>query len=140
MFCHRWLLVFLKREFDESDILFIWEACWTLYETKSFHLFICIAIMAIYGQKAIEKQMSIDELMVYFNTLSLQIPRDIVLSQARGYLHQFCQAEQINCALCEIMEKEFWLKEDSPRLFCNVCKGFGSCARTGYMSEKEVVC
>ena len=47
MFCHRWLLVCFKRKFHEYDALAIWEACWTNYETPSFHLFICVAIIAI---------------------------------------------------------------------------------------------
>ena len=46
MFCHRWLLICLKREFPEEDALAFWESCWTNYETTSFHMFICIAIMA----------------------------------------------------------------------------------------------
>ena len=141
MFCHRWLLVLLKREFDESDILMIWEACWTQYETKSFHLFLCIAILAIYGQKAIDKQMNIDELMVYFNTLSLQMPREIVMSQARGYLHQFCKSKQVNCVLHELMDRSFWQRKDSPQLCCSECKGFDSCSRTGFLTNnKEVIC
>ena len=140
MFCHRWLLVCLKREFPEEDALPIWESCWACCNTKSFHLFICIAIMAMYGQKAVDVQMNINELMVFFNTLSHSMPRDIVLSQARGYLHQFYTSNEVNCALSEIMTKEFWEREDSPKLSCSVCKGIGSCARTGYVTCGEVMC
>ena len=96
--------------------------------------------MAMYGQKAIDKQMNIDELMVYFNTLSLKMPREVVLSQARGYLHMFSQSATVNCALYEVMSDEFWLKRDSPRLRCATCKEFGSCSRTGYVSSKEMKC
>ena len=60
MFCHRWLLVCLKREFSEEDALCLWEACWSNFETSSFHLFVCIAIMAIYGQKAVDNNMNIN--------------------------------------------------------------------------------
>ena len=140
MFCHRWLLVFLKREFSLNDILSIWETCWSCCETKFFHLFICIAIIAIYGERAMEKNMNIDELMVYFNTLSNQIPKDIVLCQARGYLNKFCQSNQVNCILYELMNQEFWTKEECPRLFCSVCKGFGFCNRTAYLTSKEMIC
>lgn len=140
MFCHRWILVFFKREFKPSDTLLIWESCWSGYETKSFHLFICVAIMAIYGQKPMEKYMNVDELMVYFNTLSLQMPREIILSQARGYLNKFCYSKRVNCSLYEIMEGDFWHKKDSPLLFCNICNGFGYCSRTGFLSSREMVC
>lgn len=140
MFCHRWLLVFLKREFPLSDVLSLWETCWSCSETKFFHLFICVAIMAIYGEKAVEKNMNIDELMVYFNTLSHQMPKDILLSQARGYLNKFCKSKQVNCVLYEIMDNNFWGREESPTLFCNVCQGFGFCTRTQYLTTKELPC
>lgn len=96
--------------------------------------------MAMYGQKAIDVQMNINELMVFFNTLSHSMPRDIVLTQARGYLHQFCTSTEINCALSEIMSIEFWEQKDSPKLSCSVCKGIGSCSRTGYVTYGEEVC
>ena len=137
MFCHRWLLVCLKREFYEEDALAIWEACWTNYETVAFHLFVCIAIMAIYGQKAVERNMNINELMVFFNTLSQSMPKDIVLSQARGYLHQFCKCPEVHCTLYSIMHKEFWEMPGSPRLVCGLCKGLGGCSR---LLDKEAVC
>ena len=140
MFCHRWLLVCLKREFQEEDTLTIWEACWANYKTNSFHLFICVAIMAIYGQKAVDKSMNINELMVFFNTLSYSMPRDIVLSQARGYLHQFCSSSEVNCLLFSVMTREFWESNDSPRLSCSVCRGLGSCSRTDFVSDHEAVC
>ncbi len=130
MFCHRWLLVCLKREFSENDALCVWEACWTKYETPSFQLFICIAIMAIYGQRAVEKNMNINELMVFLNTLSQTMPRDIVLSQARGYLHQFCQSPEIHCSLYSVMHKEFWDRPGGPRLTCSYCRGDCDCLRT----------
>lgn len=138
MFCHRWLLVSFKREFNENDILFIWEASWIHYETNSFHLFICIAIIAIYGHKPIDKNMNIDELMVYFNTLSNQMPSEIVLSQGRGYLNKFCKCEKVNCKLYGIMNKSFWEK-DSPKLYCDECNGYGTCSKTGPFN-KESVC
>ena len=126
MFCHRWLLVCFKREFTEDDTLSIWEACWTNYETTSFHLFVCVAVMAIYGQKSVEKQMNINELMVFFNTLSLTMPKDLVLSQARGYLHQFATSPSVHCTLTSIMPPTFWRQPRSPRLECGLCHGLNS--------------
>ena len=145
MFSHRWLLVFLKREFNESDTLFIWEACWCKYETKSFHLFICIAIMAIYGQRAMDKPMNMDELMLLFlNTLPQNMPKDVVLTQARGYLHQFCKCPQVHCSLASIMPLRFWSQIGSPKLFCETCNGDLDCPRREKQDvpqlDKEYVC
>ena len=137
MFCHRWLLVCLKREFSEEDTLVIWEACWTNYDTNSFHLFVCIAIMAIYGQKAVEKQMNINELMVFFNTLSSTMPRDLVLTQARGYLHQFCKSREVHCSLGSIMSPQFWLSATAPRLHCSHCSVPDSNPDSGSSCSKE---
>lgn len=142
MFCHRWLLVCLKREFSEEDALCLWEACWSNFETSSFHLFVCIAIMAIYGQKAVDNNMNINELMVFFNTLSHSMPREIVMAQARGYLYQFSQSSHVHCSLYSVMHKEFWDQPDSPKLRCNICKGFGGCTRTDFPGDvnREVMC
>ncbi|ERE69023.1 TBC1 domain family member 16-like protein [Cricetulus griseus] len=53
LFCHRWLLLCFKREFPEAEALRIWEACWAHYQTDYFHLFICVAIVAIYGDDGV---------------------------------------------------------------------------------------
>jgi hypothetical protein len=142
MFCHRWLLVCFKREFSEGDTLAVWEACWTNYETTSFHLFVCIAVMAIYGQRAVEKKMNINELMVFFNTLSLTMPRELVMTQARGYLHQFCRSPTVHCTLTPIMPPLFWRQPTSPRLECGLCRGLStSCeSRDLQASATEVLC
>jgi hypothetical protein len=96
--------------------------------------------MAMYGEKALEKNMNIDELMVYFNTLSHQMPKDIILSQARGYLNKFCKSEKVNCVLHEVMDRSFWDREDSPALSCSICHGFGFCTISQFSSAKEMPC
>ena len=140
MFCHRWLLVCFKREFSEEDTLAIWEACWTNYETNSFHLFVCVAVMAIYGQRAVEKQMNINELMVFFNTLSLTMPRQLVLIQARGYLRQFCRSSTIHCTLASLMPAEFWLHSTSPRVECGLCHGMNTSCEIRDVQPLQALC
>ena len=96
--------------------------------------------MAMYGQRAIDRNMNINELMVFFNTLSQSMPRNTVMSQARGYLHRFCQSVQVHCKLYPIMMREFWERKGSPRLVCEECKGLVNCPRTGFVHKKEPVC
>ncbi len=55
LFCHRWILLCFKREFHEPDALRMWEACWAHYQTDYFHLFICLAIIAIYGDDVVQQ-------------------------------------------------------------------------------------
>ncbi len=140
MFSHRWLLVYLKREFNDQDILQVWEACWTASTTPYFHLFVCVAIIAVYSEKALKKQMTFNELMIYFNSLSLQMPVNIVLSQARGYLHQFNICKQVDCALYVLMRKSFWQQSDSPALACTTCSQFGTCSRKQLHQKTESLC
>jgi len=140
MFCHRWLLVYLKREFNDQDILQIWEACWTAPTTRYFHLFLCVAIIAVYSDKAQKKQMTINELMIYFNSLSLQMPVNVVLTQARGYLHQFSCSKEVDCALHVLMEDSFWQQTDSPTLGCATCNQLGTCTRKQLHPRTESLC
>ena len=125
LFAHRWLLISFKREFKMEDTLLLWEACWTNYATNSFHLFLCVAIVAIYGQKALDEDMSLNELTVYFNGLANVMPVDIVLSQARGYLYQFTKCLEVPCVLRCIMPDSFW----EVSLNRIVCEGSGTCCK-----------
>ena len=55
LFVHRWILLCFKREFREEEALSMWEACWAHYQTDYFHLFICLAIISVYGALEYEK-------------------------------------------------------------------------------------
>ena len=128
LFCHRWLLVCFKREFVVEDALMVWEACWINYETSHFHLFLCIAIMAMYGMKAVEKSMGLDELIVHFNSLP-SMPASIVLSQARGFLYQLTRVKQVPCILKYIItESESWDRPGKPKLVCICNSRTGGCS------------
>lgn len=93
IFTHRWLLVNFKREFSIEDTLRIWETCWACSECNSFHLLVCLAIIAMYGNKPIIQNMSSDELMIHFSGLAHSMSVDVVLSQARGLLHTLCTSK-----------------------------------------------
>lgn len=129
LFCHRWLLVCFKREFVIEEALMVWEMCWIDYETQYFHLFLCIAIMAMYGMKAVERSLELEELIVHFNSLP-SIPASIVLSQARGFLHQFTQLRQVPCVLKHIInDNEVWDTPGRPRIVCVCNSRAGNCSK-----------
>lgn len=88
LFCHRWLFVWFKREFSIEDIIQLWEVCWACQESNSFHLLVAVAIIAVYGDKAIEQQMASDSLMIHFAGLAHSMPVEVILSQSRGLLHR----------------------------------------------------
>lgn len=126
LFVHRWLLVSFKREFKMEDTLLVWETCWTNYSTNSFHLFICVAVIAVYGQQALDQEMNINELTVHFNGLANTMPVDIILAQARGYLHQFIKCPEILCVLRPIMPHDYWEVSKNHRI---ICEGSGTCCK-----------
>ncbi|XP_077300529.1 TBC1 domain family member 16 isoform X2 [Arctopsyche grandis] len=69
LFCHRWILLCFKREFTEAVALRMWEACWANYQTDYFHLFLCLAIIAVYADDVIAQDLRTDEMLLYFSSL-----------------------------------------------------------------------
>jgi len=121
MFVHRWILLFFKREFPESDALHIWEACWSKYRTSFFHLFVCAAIVSIYGGDVIAQQLPHDEILLYFASLAMHMDANVVLKKARGLVYQFHRLESIPCTLGGLFEHDAtgdqWSWHASERVF-----------------------
>ena len=76
---HRWILLCFKREFPEADALKIWEACWSHYQTDYFHLFICVAIVSIYGDDVVDQGLPSDEILLHFSSLAMHMNGELVL-------------------------------------------------------------
>lgn len=68
-----------KREFPETDALKIWESCWSHYQTDYFHLFICVAIVSIYGDDVIDQGLPSDEILLHFSSLAMHMNGQLVL-------------------------------------------------------------
>ncbi|EDS31463.1 TBC1 domain family member 16 [Culex quinquefasciatus] len=69
LFCHRWILLCFKREFTEAVAIRMWEACWSNYLTDYFHLFLCLAIIAVYADDVIAQDLRTDEMLLHFSSL-----------------------------------------------------------------------
>lgn len=106
MFVHRWILLFFKREFPEADALHLWEACWSQYRTTYFHLFVCTAIVSIYGPDIISQRLPHDEILLYFSSLAMHMDANIVLKKARGLLCNFYRLPRIPCTLGSLCEHD----------------------------------
>ena len=78
-FLFRWILLCFKREFNEKEALRIWEACWSHYQTDYFHLFICVAIVSVYGEDVIEQCLPADEILLHFSSLACHMSGELVL-------------------------------------------------------------
>uniref|UniRef100_A0A0N5C9Q2 Rab-GAP TBC domain-containing protein n=1 Tax=Strongyloides papillosus TaxID=174720 RepID=A0A0N5C9Q2_STREA len=99
MYCHRWLLLFFKREFPETDVMHIWEACWSNYKTRYCHLFICIAISSIYATDIIKQGMNYDEILFFFSSLAHHMDATVVLQKTRGLIYKVNRMDILPCSL-----------------------------------------
>lgn len=65
-----------KREFTEAVAIRMWEACWSNYLTDYFHLFLCLAIIAVYADDVIG--LRTDEMLLHFSSLGKSVYNKIV--------------------------------------------------------------
>lgn len=121
LFCHRWLILCFKREFTESVVIRMWEACWSNYLTDYFHLFLCLAIIAVYADDVVAQDLRADEMLFYFSSLAMYMDGELILRKARGLLYQYRQLSKIPCTLsglCKRCGPGMWDSEHCPALEC----------------------
>lgn len=106
LFAHRWILLCFKREFPEDEALRIWEACWAHYHNSYFHLFVCVAVIALYGRDITKYRLASDEILLHFTHLAMQMNGGLVLRKARGLLHSFRLRDWVPCMLCDLFTKQ----------------------------------
>uniref|UniRef100_A0A8C3SRJ3 TBC1 domain family member 16 n=1 Tax=Chelydra serpentina TaxID=8475 RepID=A0A8C3SRJ3_CHESE len=122
LFCHRWILLCFKREFPDAEALRMWEACWAHYQTDYFHLFICVAIVVIYGDDVIEQQLATDQMLLHFGNLAMHMNGELVLRKARSLLYQFRLLPRIPCSLhdlCKLCGTGMWDSGYIPAVACS---------------------
>ena len=119
LFAHRWILLCFKREFPEDEALRVWEACWAHYQNAYFHLFVCVAVIALYGRDITRHRLASDEILLHFTHLAMQMNGALVLRKARGLLHHFRLRDVIPCSLCDIYTRDdVTAARKSPKLRC----------------------
>lgn len=121
LFCHRWILLCLKREFPTEIALVMWEACWVNYLTDHFHLFLCLAIMCVYADDVIAQDLRTDEMLLHFSSLAMYMDGNIILRKARGLLHHFRQLVRLPCTLaglCRQCGPGMWDSTHDPVIEC----------------------
>ncbi|CAD5123574.1 DgyrCDS11909 [Dimorphilus gyrociliatus] len=121
LFCHRWILLCFKREFCEADALRMWQACWAHYQTDYFHLFICVAIIALYGEDVVQQNLPSDEILLHFSSLAMHMLAEAVLRKARAILHDFRTRSTIPCTLsglCTLCGPGIWDSGHVPNIVC----------------------
>lgn len=122
LFCHRWILLCLKREFPEPAALRMWEACWANYLTDHFHLFLCLSIVAVYGTDVVAQDLRADEMLLHFSSLATYMDGELILRKARGLLYQFRQMPRLPCTLswlCYQCGPGIWDSSHTPVIECS---------------------
>ncbi|CAB1342337.1 unnamed protein product [Coregonus sp. 'balchen'] len=122
LFCHRWILLCFKREFPDTEALRMWEACWAHYQTDYFHLFVCVAIIVLYGDDVTEQQLATDQMLLHFSNLSMHMNGELVLRKARSLLYQFRLLPRIPCSLhdlCKLCGPGMWDSRYIPAVECS---------------------
>ncbi|XP_062388123.1 TBC1 domain family member 16 [Sardina pilchardus] len=122
LFCHRWVLLCFKREFPDAEALRMWEACWAHYQTDYFHLFLCVAIIVLYGEDVTELQLATDQMLLHFSNLSMHMNGELVLRKARSLLYQFRLLPRIPCSLhdlCKLCGPGMWDSRYIPTVECS---------------------
>uniref|UniRef100_A0A3Q2X132 TBC1 domain family, member 16 n=2 Tax=Haplochromini TaxID=319058 RepID=A0A3Q2X132_HAPBU len=122
LFCHRWILLCFKREFPDTEALRMWEACWAHYQTDYFHLFLCVAIIVLYGEDVTEQQLATDQMLLHFSNLSMHMNGELVLRKARSLLYQFRLLPRIPCSLhdlCKLCGPGMWDSRYIPAVECS---------------------
>ena len=62
-FCFRWILIWFKREFKFEDVLRLWEVLWTDHLTRSFHIFVALAILDQHHEVIMDHLHAFDEIL-----------------------------------------------------------------------------
>ncbi|XP_041978393.1 TBC1 domain family member 16 [Aricia agestis] len=127
LFCHRWILLCFKREFTEPVALRMWEACWSNYQTDYFHLFLCLAIVAVYAEDVIAQDLNTDEMLLHFSSLAMYMDGRMILRKARGLVYQFRQLVRIPCTLagmCQRCGPGIWDSTHRPSVECTGAHDF----------------
>lgn len=90
-FCFRWLLIHFKREFSYADIMTLWEAFWTDYRTKNFHIFFAAAVLLMQRDNIMNRKYDANCILKHVNELSMKIPLEESLIRATALLAQLEQ-------------------------------------------------
>jgi len=104
LFAHRWILLLFKREWSNpEDGLFVWEAIWTQYQTKHFHLFIACAFIELYGQDPVVMKLDLDESLLHFSQVTGHVDAEEVLRRARKLVYNVRTSKEVPCYINEIV-------------------------------------
>jgi hypothetical protein len=105
-FCFRWLLVWFKREFDNLDILTLWEVLFTGLPCPNYQLFISLAILDEEMDVIIENEYKFTDILKHINDLSYKIDLKKVLEKAESIYLQIKATKHVPDEIRKVMGEE----------------------------------
>eukprot|EP00037_Helgoeca_nana_P023718 m.246760 g.246760 ORF g.246760 m.246760 type:complete len:382 (-) comp26436_c0_seq1:721-1866(-) len=85
LFCHRWLLLNFRREFDLDAIIPLWERMWAQHSTSHFNIVIAVGILEMHRDKILAIGHP-DELLGFLQNLAVGLDVHAVISRAQDAL------------------------------------------------------
>uniref|UniRef100_A0A1A9VDR9 TBC1 domain family member 15 n=1 Tax=Glossina austeni TaxID=7395 RepID=A0A1A9VDR9_GLOAU len=111
-FCFRWLLVWYKREFNNDDIIKLWECLWTRLPCPNFHILISVAILDQQAEKIIEGRYEFTEILKHVNELSGNIDLSLTLTTAEAIYYQIKESSHLSNDIRQIIGEPLLDLED----------------------------
>ncbi|KAL5253585.1 hypothetical protein ACHWQZ_G013401 [Mnemiopsis leidyi] len=126
--CHRWFLLFFKREFDLIQLLKLWDVLLGA-PSPFFQVFISAAMISLHFPTMIDQHLSATELLMESQKLAGTFDLDDVLKQARYIYQQIVDLPEVPCSLIPLVggEGDYWDGFRSPNFTCLDCEKKGFC-------------
>mmetsp|Transcript_5644 Transcript_5644/g.14410 ORF Transcript_5644/g.14410 Transcript_5644/m.14410 type:complete len:377 (-) Transcript_5644:185-1315(-) len=85
LFCHRWLLLNFRREFDLEAILPLWERMWAQHSTAHFNTVVAVGILSMHRDQILAIKAP-DELLGFLQHLAVGLDVNAVIVRAQEAL------------------------------------------------------
>ncbi|KAL7714574.1 TBC/Rab GTPase activating domain containing protein [Entamoeba marina] len=106
-FCFKWIALLFKRFFCTEDIIRLWDSVFA-FPDRRFYYFICVAIVKEYANNIISKQFTFDEMFIFIQSLSNNVPIGIIFDADiiyQEFMH-FAAEESISFVYEDLHMKE----------------------------------
>lgn len=84
LFCFRWMMVLLKREFPFAEVPRLWEVLWTNPFTPHFHIYVAVAMLEHRRQAVLEDGLDYGRMHQLCSTMRGDLDLTAVLSDAEA--------------------------------------------------------
>lgn len=138
--CHRWFLLFFKREFSSPSLLKLWDVILAA-PSLHFQVFISAAMITLYFPPLISRDSSSTELLMSTQQLAGTFDLNSVLKRARTIYQDLVNLPEVPCSLIPLVggsgeEAGMWDRARDVTFSCFECSRESCCeAKRSYLAE-----